>query len=561
MRLSTDPERDEDAAVRTIHAALDAGATLLDTADVYGADAGDLHHSERLIARALASWPGDRAAITVATKGGLVRDGERWGADGRAAHLRTALEASREALGVAAVDLYLLHAVDPRTALETSVRALASLRDAGLARAIGLSNVTLTELERARAITAIDAVEIALSPFDDAAIRGGLVARCIRHGIRVIAHSPLGGPRRRAKLARDPALLEVAARHRATPAQIAIAWLCDLDPSIVPIPGARTPDAAREVIAASRIALDDADRALLDERFPAGAALRSGRDDRRPRPGATGDVVIVIGIQGAGKSTLARELAEDGYARLNRDELGGRLRSLVPRLERSLAGGDRRVVLDNTYPTRAARNEVIEAAWRHGVPVRCVHLETPIEIAQANVARRIVEAHGRLLEPPELDTLSKKDPSVVPPRALFRFRRELELPSLDEGFERIDTIPFGRRPRPGFDRVARLIALDAIAADESLLGALDPGRDFVIAWLPSAPETVLDRARAHGLTIATCAHPAGPPICWCRPPLPGLAVLLIEQHRIDVARSTIVGVHAAHRALAAAVGMLYAAVR
>src|SRR5687767_5929139 len=113
MRLSTVTTRDPVRAVEVIVAALDAGATLLDTADVYCLDDSDLGHNERLIAEALKRWRGDVSAIEVATKGGLRRPNGRWVPDGRATHLRTACEASRRALDVEIVDLYQLHVVDP----------------------------------------------------------------------------------------------------------------------------------------------------------------------------------------------------------------------------------------------------------------------------------------------------------------------------------------------------------------------------------------------------------------------------------------------------------------
>src|SRR5688572_7541134 len=152
MRLSTEPDRDEIRALATLHAALDAGVTLLDTADAYGQDAGETGHNERLIARALATWRGDVSAIRVATKGGLTRPGGRWEADGRARHLVAAAEASRRALGVDRIHLYQLHAPDPRTPLSTSVRALASLKRDGLIQSIGLCNVNVGQIEEARRI-------------------------------------------------------------------------------------------------------------------------------------------------------------------------------------------------------------------------------------------------------------------------------------------------------------------------------------------------------------------------------------------------------------------------
>src|SRR5262249_52343427 len=115
MRLSTAPDRDDERSIAVLHAALDAGVRFLDTADVYARDESEIGHTERLIARALASWNGDRSAVTVATKGGLTRPGGEWVADGRARHLREACEASRRALGVETIALYQLHAPDPRT--------------------------------------------------------------------------------------------------------------------------------------------------------------------------------------------------------------------------------------------------------------------------------------------------------------------------------------------------------------------------------------------------------------------------------------------------------------
>src|SRR5262245_15444685 len=130
MRLSTEPNEARHA-IEVIHAALTAGAVLLDTADVYAPDEKQIGHNEALVARALSSWPGDRARVRIATKGGLRRTGGRWVPDGRATHLRAACAASLRALETDCIDLYQLHAVDPRTSLETSVRALAALQGSG----------------------------------------------------------------------------------------------------------------------------------------------------------------------------------------------------------------------------------------------------------------------------------------------------------------------------------------------------------------------------------------------------------------------------------------------
>jgi aryl-alcohol dehydrogenase-like predicted oxidoreductase len=216
MRLSTATDRDDARSIAVIQAALDAGASLLDTSDAYCHDDRETGHNERLIASALASWNGDRSRIEIATKGGLRRPGGKWANDAKAKSLRAACDASRRALGVDIIDLYQLHAVDPKTPFETSVRALAALKDDGWIRRIGLCNVTVTQIEAARQLTEISTVQASLSPFDDENLRNGVAEFCRDTGIRLIAYRPLGGERL-TRLARDPVVREVAARHEATP--------------------------------------------------------------------------------------------------------------------------------------------------------------------------------------------------------------------------------------------------------------------------------------------------------------------------------------------------------
>src|SRR5262245_52987309 len=290
MRLSTLQPRNPAGAVAVIHAALDAGATLLDTADAYCLDDADTGHNERLVAHALKTWPGDARAITVATKGGLVRPGGRWVPDGRAKHLNSACEASLRALDVSAIDLYQLHAVDPRVPLETSVRALVALQQAGLIRRIGLSNVTVGQIQSAQKIADIASVQVSLSVFNDENLRNGVVAYCRDHGIQLIAYRTLGGSANK-RMARDPVLAEIAARHGATPQEVALAWLLGVAANIVPIPGATRDITARSIRRAIALVLSKQDRAQLDERFPAACSLRMRRPNARPAT-MTGEVVL-----------------------------------------------------------------------------------------------------------------------------------------------------------------------------------------------------------------------------------------------------------------------------
>lgn len=229
MRLSTDADRNEDRAVATIEAALAAGTSWLDTARAYAPTPMELGHSERLIARVVSN-----TRVRITTKCGMARPEGRWEPDGRAASILSAARASAHDLG-RPPDLLLLHAPDPRVELATSVRAIVRAKKEGLARAIGLSNVSRKELE-ALGDVEIDAVQVALGAFDDEAARGGVVAWCNERRILLQAHSPLGGPKRASRLARDHVLRRVAARHEnATPAMIVIAYLLALSDNIVPI--------------------------------------------------------------------------------------------------------------------------------------------------------------------------------------------------------------------------------------------------------------------------------------------------------------------------------------
>jgi aryl-alcohol dehydrogenase-like predicted oxidoreductase/histidinol phosphatase-like enzyme len=593
MRLSTALERDEAAAVALLHAAFDAGVDFLDTADAYCHDERDASHNERLIARALGSWNGERSRVRVATKGGLTRPGGRWLADGRARHLRQACAASRAALGVERIFLYQLHAPDPRVALATSVRALDALRQEGLVERVGLSNVSLRQLEEALRIARIDAVQVELSVLRDDALWSGVVARCVAEDIPIVAYRPLGGTEGAKRLAREPLLQEVARHLTATPLEVALAWLRDLSPLVVPIPGATRVPTVLSSVRAAALALGADERARLDERYPAGRTLREGATTKRPLAAgqAAGEVVLVMGLPGAGKSRLADELSKEGYERLNRDERGGRLAALLPALDGHLASGRTRVVLDNTYATRKSRAAVVDAAAKRGVGVRCVWLDTKLEDAQVNAVRRMLARHGRLLEPSEMRRAVKDDPGAFPPGVLYRYQRDLEPPDPAEGFARIESVPFERAPDASHTNRALVVWLDGVvwrsrsgqrtpaAPDdvELLAGRADVLRRlaesglalFGLSWRPDVADgrtshaTVtacvleLRRRLDYPLEVSYCAHAAGPPVCWCRKPLPGLGVELIVKHQLDPAGSLYVGASSLDRSFAARLGFGY----
>jgi predicted kinase len=276
--------------------------------------------------------------------------------------------------------------------------------------------------------------------------------------------------------------------------------------------------------------------------------------------------VIVMGIPGAGKTLLARDYAGRGYERLNRDERGGSLRALATALDERLGAGARRVVLDNTYLTRAMRSHVVDAAARHGVPVRCVWLRTPLAQAQVNMVERLLERFGALPSPEELREAARREPWLLAPTAQMRALRELEPPALDEGFAEVEEVAFRRAP-PADAEGGVLVAAAAFARSSwrSAVAAGDPAAPHLIFdWAPeggtAAAEAaaLLEDAVTGTVEHASCPHAGGPPRCWCRPPLPGLALAFCRAHGLDPARSSVVGVTFAHRTLAAAIGARYA---
>jgi aryl-alcohol dehydrogenase-like predicted oxidoreductase/predicted kinase len=534
MRLDPDD-------VGTVAAAVEAGITVFDTARAY-------EGREALLGRALRHTP----AARIVTKGGMARPAGSWIPDGRAKSIRADCETSLDALGGREIDLYLLHAPDRRTPWRTSVRALARLVEDGLVPRVGVCNVNRAQLDEAAELAPITAVQVGLSVLDDRALRGGVVERCADLGIALIAHSPLGGPRRVGQLARHEALGEVARGHGVTEAEAALAWLLGLGANVVAIPGARRPEAVRSAVRAGLLELSEAERRRIR---PAAT---------RPRKAAArGDVVVVMGIPGAGKSLVAADYAERGYLRLNRDERGGSLAELARGLDDALASGARKVVLDNTYLSRAARSHVVEAAARHGVATRCIWLETPLAQAQVNIVERLLDRFDHLPEPAELKLLAREEPGLLSPTQQMRASRELEPPSEDEGFASVERLPFARAERAG--RKALFIAAEAAGAPPlaELLDAAVPC--LVFDWRPGAEgselaETAVLTSLVSGpVEAAVCPHPGGPPICWCRPPLPGLLLAFARRHGVDPARSAVVGVSPAHRTLANALGARYVA--
>ena len=239
-------------AVRLLRRAEELGVRLLDTADVYGPGT-----AEEIVAEALHPYP---SGLLIATKGGgSPRRGGAWTADGSPRHLRAACEASLRRLRLERIDLYQLHVPDPRIPIEESVGALADLQAEGKIRHVGVSNVTAGELARAQRAAPVAAVQnrFSVAGPDDREV----LEACERHGLAYLPWYPLGC----GALARPAgALARVAARHGATPAQVALAWLLHCSPVVLPIPGTGSLEHLEENVAAAGLRLDPEDLAALE---------------------------------------------------------------------------------------------------------------------------------------------------------------------------------------------------------------------------------------------------------------------------------------------------------
>jgi aryl-alcohol dehydrogenase-like predicted oxidoreductase len=252
MPMSLAGRPDEAQSIRTIHAALDAGANLIDTADAYCRDESEVGHNERLIAKAIR---GRRDDVLVATKGGHTRPGGDWDVDGSPAHLRAACEASLRALETDRIDLYQHHRPDPSVPYAESVGALKELQDEGKIRWIGLSNANLEQLGEALAIAEIVAIQNQLSLEFTSPLAKGEVQAATGRGIAFLPWSPLGGIGNAESPGGVNPVKQAAERHGVSPQQVALAWLLSLGPTVIPIPGASRPETITDSLAAARLEL------------------------------------------------------------------------------------------------------------------------------------------------------------------------------------------------------------------------------------------------------------------------------------------------------------------
>ena len=267
MPLSVKQDRpDEETAIRVIHAAIDAGATLIDTADAYCLDDTETGHNERLIGKALAQTSaGARENLVVATKGGLVRPEGRWEQDGRPEHLREACEASLKNLRLEAVPLYQFHHPDSNVPLADSLGELKTLQEEGKIVHIGLSNVSMSQIENAEKSAEIVSVQNRFSPAHRQPETDGTLAICLARNIAFLPWSPLNGMDGAKAVGESHSdIKEIASRHNISPQVLVLAWLLSKGPNIIPIPGASREESIRDSVTAAEVRLSLEEIVTLD---------------------------------------------------------------------------------------------------------------------------------------------------------------------------------------------------------------------------------------------------------------------------------------------------------
>lgn len=258
MPLSIQGRPAEDVGRAVLLAAIDAGITLVDTADVYCLDDGDIGHNERLIASVVR----ERPHVRVATKAGLRRPRGAWVSDGRPSHIRKACELSLRALDTEQIFLYQFHAPDDGVPFEKSVEAFAELQRDGKFRYFGLSNVSIAQIDGASRVLDVVSVQNRLNPYFRESL--DVVQECARRKMTFLAYSPVGGGRLAKKLPKFEVLQQIASTHGRSVHAVAIAWVRAQGETVVPIPAARTAEHAIDSARAAELVLTADEIAAID---------------------------------------------------------------------------------------------------------------------------------------------------------------------------------------------------------------------------------------------------------------------------------------------------------
>lgn len=267
--MAKTPAPSEEQSVATVHAALDAGVTFIDTADIYAPSWDQMGHNERIVARALASY-GDTSHVVVGTKGGITRaEGEAWGRDGSPAYLRRAVEASLRALDVEVIDLYQWHRPDRWRLYGEVVQTFKDLQDEGKIKAVGISNANVEEIDVALEVLGeggLASVQNEFSPRFRSSREE--LEHCARHGVAFLPWSPLGGSGSASEVgATYSAFHEIGQERGVSAQQVVIAWELGLGDHVIPIPGASRPQSITDSAQAVHLDLSEDEVARIEGQF------------------------------------------------------------------------------------------------------------------------------------------------------------------------------------------------------------------------------------------------------------------------------------------------------
>jgi len=268
MPLSLDDRPSEEQSIGLIHRALDLGVTFIDTADAYCLDERDKHHNERLIAKALGSYPRDSSGVIVATKGGLIRPNGAWLSNGDPIHIEKTIHESYQALGGRRpIPLWQLHAPDARFDLSETLKPVREAVAGGRIRFVGLSNVSVAEIEHAREIVDIVSIQNQYNPWKRSPETDGVLAYCERESLTFLPWSPLGGSGRVDRLKDISVLRSLSLARSVSPQRLVLAWMMARSPVILPIPGASRILNLEDSVASVELQLTDQEVQSISEQL------------------------------------------------------------------------------------------------------------------------------------------------------------------------------------------------------------------------------------------------------------------------------------------------------
>ena len=266
MPMSVTGRKSEDESIQTIHAALDAGVNLIDTADAYCLNDSEFGHGEELVAKALKSYGDGATGVLVATKGGHTRTASGdWTVDSSADYLRSACEASLRRLGVDVIDLYQHHRPDPKVPYEDAIGTVKELYDAGKVKMVGISNATVDQIKAAQEILGGALVSVQNQFAPNFRSSEDELEYTASQGLAFLPWSPLGGIGKAGDLGSSyAAFATVAEDHDVSPQQVALAWELAKAPQVIPIPGSSRPATIADSVKAVELTLSADELASLD---------------------------------------------------------------------------------------------------------------------------------------------------------------------------------------------------------------------------------------------------------------------------------------------------------